>query len=670
MKISKNHLWFTTFFLLLITLLLFNPAICAAASVDAPIDALDATEHGLSEQDSTASAIAINAVEPGTIEQDAIASMIAGSNVVASEVATQEITNKANAVIAANAGETPVFPGGDSPFYLYVEKGSFSITVFGKDAEGNYSVPLRTFPTAIGRSSRMTPTGIFYKGETELWHSWGSTYSPYTSAYVGNLYVHGPIYGSMNFDTLSVNSVTQIGSPVSSGCLRTTAQAAYFFYEYCPAGTPVHIVDGSPYGFYIPTPSVDEQYIDPAGMTLDDLFPGYSFIAQNADGAMWDELWDDSAHYAWQKKEAYPDIRMEFYITNLELAISGDRIRMRRQNEQEDRADETIQTFDLKEYLMVGTEKNKIMANDKMAILWISTDTSVARVDSGGVVYGVRPGKANVIALGPDGITAAICRVTVSHAPGAARTGATQTDAARTGGGETAEEFSETTKETGDSSESASPLFTDLDVGHWAAAAVSRLGSYGVIEGNDSGFAPDDDITKVEFIKMLTLVVRQTNRSAGKAEEGTALSTAPEEPAAAAEKPDVTEKPAAAEKPMPANGKIDENWYMPYLAEAEKYSIINADERHETELFPDEYLTREEFCLWIGRAENSRLSKADTFIDYDSFRNPLTAWRLVTGMYINGFADGSFHPSAYVTRAVAAQTLLNIMSGGSIGAYK
>ncbi|MDR3121574.1 MAG: L,D-transpeptidase, partial [Clostridiales bacterium] len=100
----------------------------------------------------------------------------------------------AASAIEAEPGRAGVnFGTGESPFYLYVEKGSFSITVFYKDADGNYTIPLRTFPTAIGRSARMTPTGVFHKGRTELWHSWGSTWSPYASAYSPGLYVHGPI---------------------------------------------------------------------------------------------------------------------------------------------------------------------------------------------------------------------------------------------------------------------------------------------------------------------------------------------------------------------------------------------------------------------------------------------------------------------------------------------
>ena len=225
------------------------------------------------------------------------------------------------AIASANS---PVFPGGDSPFYLYVEKGSFSITVFYKDSDGNYSIPLRTFPTAIGRSSRMTPIGIFQKSGTELWHNWGSSYSPYTSEYTANLYLHGPLYRNMSFDSLSPNSASQIGAAVSSGCLRTTAEAAYFFYEHCPAGTIVHIVDGSPYGYNAPAPVVAEQYRDPSGMTLGEIFPDFAYFFYDAyntgtSGGKYDTLWDEYAHYAWQKKDAYPGMYVEIDKASLEM---------------------------------------------------------------------------------------------------------------------------------------------------------------------------------------------------------------------------------------------------------------------------------------------------------------------------------------------------------------
>ena len=148
------------------------------------------------------------------------------------------------------------FPQGDSPYFIYVEKGAHTLSVFGKDSYGLYTNRIATWYTGTGKSDMLTPVGIFAVGEKEEWHQWPSgAYSPYATTYskvrnhYGGLFIHGPIYYSQNFYSVSGGSVLYIGTNCSSGCLRTETEAAYFVYQMCPEGTQVKIVDGSPLGF-------------------------------------------------------------------------------------------------------------------------------------------------------------------------------------------------------------------------------------------------------------------------------------------------------------------------------------------------------------------------------------------------------------------------------------
>ena len=157
------------------------------------------------------------------------------------------------------------FPVNSSPYFIYVEKGSHTITIFGKDSvTGKYTVPRRTFLTATGRTASLTPVGDFTILAKEKWHSWGNCYSPYCCKYYRGLFFHGPLYSKKNFGTLMRGSVYEIGRNASSGCMRTSAEAAYFIYQFCWVGTNVRIVNGSPLGRSAGAPSVDSQYIDPA----------------------------------------------------------------------------------------------------------------------------------------------------------------------------------------------------------------------------------------------------------------------------------------------------------------------------------------------------------------------------------------------------------------------
>jgi lipoprotein-anchoring transpeptidase ErfK/SrfK len=135
------------------------------------------------------------------------------------------------------------------PYVLYLEKGSHTITVYGKDASGGYTKVVKRFLTATGKTSARTPTGTFYIGKKERWHTFGSnSYAQYATQYKSGLYIHSPIYRQKNNNTMLAYTYQQIGSDVSAGCLRTYTGAAYWIYKNCAAGTKLIIVNGAPEG--------------------------------------------------------------------------------------------------------------------------------------------------------------------------------------------------------------------------------------------------------------------------------------------------------------------------------------------------------------------------------------------------------------------------------------
>ena len=147
------------------------------------------------------------------------------------------------------------FPTGDSPYLIYVEKGAHTLSIFEKDSYGLYTRRIYTWSTATGKTSLLTPVGVFAVGKKERWHTWPvKTYSPYATNYYssnshnGGLFIHGPIYAKKNYYSIFGDSVRNIGTNCTSGCLRTETEAAYFIYEMCPEGTMVKIVEGSPLG--------------------------------------------------------------------------------------------------------------------------------------------------------------------------------------------------------------------------------------------------------------------------------------------------------------------------------------------------------------------------------------------------------------------------------------
>lgn len=139
-----------------------------------------------------------------------------------------------------------------SPYYLYAEKGSFTLAVYGRDSAGKYTRLVRVIRMAIGRSS-MTPSGKFTITTHLRWKTFGgSAYAQYAVQYKTGLYIHSPVYYSKDNTEMKDYTYLAIGTKDTSGCLRIPSADAYWIYQNCPAGTVLEIVSGSPRGLSPP----------------------------------------------------------------------------------------------------------------------------------------------------------------------------------------------------------------------------------------------------------------------------------------------------------------------------------------------------------------------------------------------------------------------------------
>ena len=152
--------------------------------------------------------------------------------------------------------EDPAFP-----YLLYVEKGSFTLTIYGIGEDGQYSEIVAQY--RISHGGNRTPAGEFVlTNNRQHWHPFANGdngYAQYavlfnTAAnpkqYTG-LFIHGPMYGSENPNHLwpsYYDGKKYIGGENTQGCLRMVVEAARFIYENCPSGTRLVIVNGSPRG--------------------------------------------------------------------------------------------------------------------------------------------------------------------------------------------------------------------------------------------------------------------------------------------------------------------------------------------------------------------------------------------------------------------------------------
>lgn len=162
------------------------------------------------------------------------------------------------------------------PYMLYVEKGSFTLTIYGIGEDGQYSEVVASY--RISHGGNRTPAGEFVLTKTrEQWHGFSggeNGYAQYailfnTAANPGRytgLFIHGPMYGSENPNHLwpkYYDGEKYIGGENTQGCLRMVVEAAKFIYENCPPGTRLVIVNGSPLGTTSPDVPPREGRHDP-----------------------------------------------------------------------------------------------------------------------------------------------------------------------------------------------------------------------------------------------------------------------------------------------------------------------------------------------------------------------------------------------------------------------
>lgn len=163
--------------------------------------------------------------------------------------ATPEVTDNLP-VSGGLTSPTPV-PDDGLPYYLYVEKGSFTLTIYEKDDNGEYTEVYAAYRLAHGGNK--TPAGKYtLTDERERWHDFpdGGTVQ-YATHYEGRLYIHSPLYATSDPTQMwpkYYDGELGIGKESTGGCLRMVTEAAKFIYENCPEGTVIEIVNGSPKG--------------------------------------------------------------------------------------------------------------------------------------------------------------------------------------------------------------------------------------------------------------------------------------------------------------------------------------------------------------------------------------------------------------------------------------
>lgn len=148
---------------------------------------------------------------------------------------TQNLASNTNAITSSSA-----------KYYIKVNYGAQVATVYSKDDDGKYTIPVKAMICSTGTA---TPTsGVYTTTNVKYaWHTlFGNVYGQYTTQIVGNILFHSVPYSEKyNHGSLISSYYDKLGSYASAGCVRLTVADSKWIYNNCSAGTFVEFYTSS-----------------------------------------------------------------------------------------------------------------------------------------------------------------------------------------------------------------------------------------------------------------------------------------------------------------------------------------------------------------------------------------------------------------------------------------
>ncbi len=164
---------------------------------------------------------------------------------VMQEETTEDIEQETTEKPTEAETEKPTeLPPTTSPYYIKVNRAANCITIYTKDSEGNYTVPVKAMVCSVAKNITKTPLGKYSLSEYANWmYMVDGTYGQYAFRFKGPYLFHSVPYYTKNKDDLEWEQYNKLGQPASLGCVRVNVENALWLVRNCPRGTGVEIYD-------------------------------------------------------------------------------------------------------------------------------------------------------------------------------------------------------------------------------------------------------------------------------------------------------------------------------------------------------------------------------------------------------------------------------------------
>ena len=135
------------------------------------------------------------------------------------------------------------------PFHITVDVTNQVVTVYSRDAEGEYTVVVRQMICSSGTKKNPSSVGDFIlNGRKARWcffPKWGD-YAQYWTQITSEIAFHSVIYARVDTKSLSIKSYNMLGQRASHGCIRLLVSDAKWIYDNVGKGTVVTITEDLP----------------------------------------------------------------------------------------------------------------------------------------------------------------------------------------------------------------------------------------------------------------------------------------------------------------------------------------------------------------------------------------------------------------------------------------
>lgn len=149
-------------------------------------------------------------------------------------------------------------------YYIKVNYGAQVVTIYGKDSEGNYTVPVKAMVCSTGTA---TPKSGVYSipARWEWLRLQGYVWGHYSTQITGNILFHSvPYLTKGDPASLEYWEYDKLGTYASAGCVRLMVKDAKWIFNNCANGTKVEFYsDSNPGPLGKPTAKKISSYPEP-----------------------------------------------------------------------------------------------------------------------------------------------------------------------------------------------------------------------------------------------------------------------------------------------------------------------------------------------------------------------------------------------------------------------